>query len=122
VLTQRFALFTLFSIPLACAALQLVICLQCRFASHKTHAFDLITNLAASERTRLQAVAKQCGKVAQTIQDRMDALHQSSKTCAQSAYAVEEEVKRNMDRIRAAVAERENQLIAQIKVLQQVLD
>jgi len=106
---------------------QVVMCEGCRFASHKTHSFDFVTNLVAGERARLSEVSKRFASLVRELQRRQDLLNHASKTCSQSAQNAELSVKQVIDQlrtaldtIRAAVSEKEQELIADIRRIQQV--
>jgi len=101
--------------------LQVVLCEGCRHASHREHAFDFIANLAGSSQLRLAAVDTLCTELAQQVQVRLNQLSQASKICAQSADSGEQAVMHSMDRIRAALQQRQDQLISELKQTREVL-
>jgi len=66
-------------------------------------------------------MGKRCIDLSQGLQQRLDQLNRSTQSCVLSAQQAEQEIKRGMDRIRATVAQKEQQLLAEVKQLQQVL-
>jgi len=56
----------------------------------------------------------------ETIQGPLDKLHQANKTCIQSSYRAQLELKQSIDSIREAVARAEEKLLTKINRTQQV--
>lgn len=97
-----------------------VLCEGCRLGSHKQHQYDFVANIAGSERSRMEEVGQRIRVLSSALQGRTDALHARSKKCSESAHGVKQEVKRQFDRVRSALLEREQQLASGVDQLVQV--
>jgi len=93
----------------------------CREAAYADHAPGFITNLIAADRARLTASGAAAKSTCETVQCLLDKLHQANKTCIQSSYRAQLELKQSMDSIREAVARTEEKLLTEINRTQQVL-
>jgi len=105
--------------PVSCP-LQEVMCEGCRFGSHKQHDHDFVAHVAANERSRMKDIGQRTRALSSALQGRIDALNASSKKCTNSAHGVKQEIKRQFDRSRAALLEREQKLTADVDKLLQV--
>jgi len=95
-------------------------CEGCRFGSHKQHNHDFVANVTANERSRMKDIGQRTRALSSALQGRIDALNASSKKCTNSAHGVKQEIKRQFDRIRAALLEREQKLTADVDKMLQV--
>jgi len=95
-------------------------CEGCRFGSHKQHGHDFVAHVAANERSRMKDIGQRTRALSSALQGRIDALNASSKKCTNSAHGVKQEIKRQFDRIRAALLEREQKLTADVDELLEV--
>jgi len=89
-------------------------CEGCRFGSHKQHNHDFVAHVAANERSRMKDIGQRTRALSSALQGRIDALNASSKKCTNSAHGVKQEIKRQFDRIRAALLEREEALSSSV--------
>jgi len=100
--------------------LQEVMCEGCRLGSHKQHNHDFVANVAAIERSRMKDIGQRTRALSSALQGRIDALNASSKKCTNSAHVVKQEIKRQFDRIRTALMEREKKLTSDVNKLLKV--
>jgi len=100
--------------------LQEIMCEGCRFGSHKQHNHDFVAHVAVSERSRMKDIGQRTRVLSSSLQDRIDALNASRKKCTESAHGVKLEIKRQFDRIRAALVEREDELTLDVDQLLEV--
>jgi len=107
------------SFPVSCP-IQEVMCEGCRFGSHKQHNHDFVAHVAANERSRMKDIGQRTRALSSALQGRIDALNASSKKCTNSAHGVKQEIKRQFDRIRAALLEREEALSSSVGELLEV--
>jgi len=99
---------------------QEVLCEECRLVSHSQHQHDIVANAATAERSRMKDIAKKTRALSSALQGRIDALNVASKKCTDSARGVKEDVKRQFDRVRSALSERDQQLHSAVDQLVQV--
>jgi len=68
----------------------------------------------------MKDIAQKTRALSSALQGRIDALQARSKKCSESAHGVKQEVKRQFDRVRSALLEREHQLESAVDQLVQV--
>lgn len=96
-------------------------CEGCRLASHKHHQYNLVVDFVASGRSRMQAVQEQTGVLSSALQSRIAALNACPIKCRESAKLISLEIKQKFDEIRAALFKQQQQLVATVMEMQQVI-